>query len=423
MERKLQKKVKKDVKRQVKSNANARGRGKMAGGYNVTALPGSPNNYKAHTIPVHDKVQAWSDLMMNPFSANSEGVYSPISSKLIPDPSTKVRNYGTATVIVPVLGAGSVESINMWFWPEGTIEPGAAGAKEVLQGFSVGDLGASNTNQYGPILSNENASLGAAAGILQMHDTSFTGIAFTHPSAPLTTGVSLTESLPWDNLQNPFPIPDKTSDTKFRCTAFGLRVSYTGKLSDTEGYVDYYNPYKWSGTSDQPVDMNSLRRDPSHRRKYFSNKRTHTFVWHPNQLAESYADIALNASNMAACTSRTMLRIGGIQAGDVFEIEYIGFQEFIGFRAVSTNSASPVSKDIVHVSNAIPEMHGRMNGDAGKAPVSLAQHVAVQKAISAPPSISPVAGEDHESALSKVVKGTGTAIKVVSSLAPLLALL
>lgn len=420
MERKLQKKVKKDVKRRVKQQANARGRGQMAAGLNVTALPKTPTNYKSHQIPVHDTVQAWSDLMMNPFTADAEGVYSPISSKLIPDPSTKVRNYGTTSIPV----ATGADQVIMWFYPEGSIQPGSGGAQEVLQGFAITGM-PTNITQMGPILSNLDVSFSAGSGIIQQISTAGAAIPKTQPYALGAAGLiaGTTFGLPWDALTNPFAIPKDQSDTKFRCTAFGIRISYTGKLSDTEGYVDYYNPYKWSGVAGETVDMDSLRRDPSHRRKYFSNKRTHTFVWHPNQLAESYADIALNGDPIENCTSRTMLRIGGVTFGDKFELEYIGFQEFIGFMAVSTNSPAPVTKDTVHVANAIPEMHGRMNGGAGAAPISLAQHVAVQKAITAPPQISPVSGESHEGALSKVVKGVSTGLKVAESVAPLLALL
>lgn len=383
-------------------------------GLNVTKMPQKPQIRKAK-VPVSDKVKAWSDLLANPFTAPSAGVYPPISNDVVPCPSTKVRNYGTETIVVQDYTAGgTTEGFGMWFWPEGRI--GGDGDNSILNGFTVAaaqiDASSATYRQFGPTLSGENPGsingLGAAAGVWTPINAS-NPLLYTTPSA--TQAAAPTKSFIWDDLINPFAIPAAESDVKFRNTAFAVRISYSGKLMDTEGYVDFFNPYAWTGTAALSRTLASLRRDPSHRRFYFSNQRTHTFVWHPNCESSTYAGIYRTAdADLSRTPARFAMQVGGVIATDVFEIEYICFQEFTGHPAVPTNTPSPIAHDITHVANAIPELRGKMNKGASNGPTStLAQHVAVSKLHAHAPALGPVSGTVADT-VAKHVKGPKSSV-------------
>jgi hypothetical protein len=370
-------------------------------GLNVSRIKSQPNITKA-TIPVAGTVMAWSDLLRDPFGAASEGVYPPITNDVVPCPSTKVRNYGTTSITVQSLTVGTIpQGIAFWFYPGGRNNNGR------LTGFQCQPSNTSTpqNSQFGPILDGEDdATSRATAGV-------YTVILNT---SPVITTMPLDQSatqqivgMPWDELENPFSIPSTNSDVQFKITALGVRITYVGKLADTEGFVDFYNPYDWSGTPGDPREMNSLRRDPSHRRGYFSNQRTHTFVWHPNCESSTYGLIDVNPITLGSVPSRFMMQVGGVEKGDKFEVEYIGFQEFKGPRAVATNTPSPVADDMLHVANAIPALKGKMNKGASNGPTStLEQHVQASKMLSKSkifPDVSP-----HDSigdVVAKHVKG------------------
>jgi len=407
------------ARRQREQRARARPREpREPGGLQISRLPGPPSNLVKTSVPVHDAVENWSDLLFDPFSARAEGVYTPLSTTLVPCPSSKVRNYGTTGFTMP---AGHVVA-TMYFYPSGSL------TVDGLQGFGTNALVTPPTvQQFGPMLDGTNQLTQlAAAGML----TTDIGTPIQKTTPPV--GVTMT-AMPWDTLKNPFTIPTLTSDVKFKLTAFGVRISFVGKLTDTEGFVDFYNPYHWTGTPDDPKDLSSLRRDPSHRREYFSNKRTHTFVWHPNCESASYASQdRVTLFNPADKVSRFMLQVSGVEAGDKFEVEYIGFQEFTGHPAISTNTPSPITPDLVHVANAIPEMKGKMNrGASNGRRTNLAQHVAAQKVMASkaltvalPSNVRSAPTADRPSkVLQHITQGAGTAMKVASTLLPLLALL
>lgn len=379
-----------EEKRMERERNEARSRGKRSinpqnlRGLNVSAMPSKPQIRKAK-IPVSDKVEAWSDLLAHPFTAPSSGVYPPISNDVVPCPSTKVRNYGTSTIVIEdYAGGGATTGFGMWFWPEGRI--GGDGDNSILNGFTIAanqlEPGSATFRQFGPTLSGQDPNttngLGASAGVWTPINA-VNGTIFTTP--PATNVAAPTTALVWDGLVNPFAIPPEASDVKFRNIAFGVRISYSGKLQDTEGYVDFFNPYAWTGTANLSRTVASLRRDPSHRRFYFSNKRTHTFVWHPNCESSTYASIyRAGDADLSRTPSRFVMEVGGCAAKDIFEVEYIIFQEFTGHPAVPTNTPSPVAHDITHVANAIPELRGKMNAGATVGPTStLSQHVAVSK--------------------------------------------
>jgi hypothetical protein len=375
--------------------------------FTSSRMPKAPA-LKHAVIPVSDPVHAWSALLADPFNAPSEGVYPPISNTVVPCPSTKVRNYGTVSITLPALTGGLVPSgVSCWLYPSGTIGgTGSSPLIAVTPPQSDVDGASQAYRTIGPVLNGTTPTsingFGSCAGFWTYINASnpdpLTAPTQTTPANPLST-------FPWDDLENPFTIPGKQSDVMFKTTAFAIRITYSGKLLDTEGWVDFYNPYTWTGTTPQPRTMSSLRRDPSHRRGYFANKRTHTFVWHPNCESSNYVPIVRDDNpDVNAMVSRFMLEIGGVAPGDTFEIEYIGFQEFTGYTAVATNTPSPIAHDVVHVANAIPALQGKMNSGASNGPKStLAQHVAASKAISLP-GVKHIASGIHE-AVSKVVKG------------------
>jgi hypothetical protein len=318
----------------------------------------------------------------------------------------------------------------MWFWPAGNLGGFDTAGNPLpygLTGFTATasslDPASSAARQFGPILSGDDPSaLNAAAGVWAYRNSALP-IFYTIP--PGTSATTPVNSLQWDGLINPFSIPGANSDVKFKCTAFGVRVTYVGKLTDTEGYVDFYNPYAWVGDPQTPRTLDSLRRDPSHRRIYFGNNRTASFVWHPNCESASYASIYRQAEvQLRGVPARLALEIGGVAAGDKFEIEYVGFQEFTGHPAVPTNTPAPVAADVVHLANAIPELRGKMNKGSSEGPTStLANHVQASKVIEH--SGLKAAGSSINDVVQKHIKGGKKSIiaDVADTVLPFLSLI
>lgn len=415
-------KLREEVARQRGNGGNRRPKGKTdrnpnnLRGLNVTAQPRKPAIRKAK-IPVSDSVDAWSDLLAHPFTAPSAGVYAPISGDVVPCPSTKVRNYGTQTVTCIDSGQNvGMTGFCAWFWPAGRLGA-TAGEGTPLNGFtcSVNELeaSASTYGTFGPMLNGPAPTLanrlGAAAGVwtptnnvLQTHFTVPTNTSAQNPTIPFA----------WDDLINPFSVPEKPSDVQFKCTAFAVRVTFDGPLQNTEGWVDFYNPYAWTGNPGGiSQSLASLRRDPSHRRCYFSNKRSFTFVWHPNCESSSYAQVYRTANAALGQTpARFIIEVGGLGQGDTIEVEYIGFQEFKGHPAVATNTPSPIAHDVVHVANAIPELRGKMNPGASEGPTStLSQHVAASK-LHEHSDVIGGAAKTVAATVAKHVKGPGSSV-------------
>lgn len=404
-QRRLQKlRAEQQRQRTTVRKANKKAGKSMQNPLRANKMPAAPA-LKHAKIPVSDPVQAWSDLLADPFGAPSEGVYPPISNSVVPCPSTKVRNYGTTTITVGTYSGNVGNGFAFWFFPSGTIYD--QGATPIWGGtIPVADVDAASqfNRTFGPILNGPNITaingFGACAGFYRPVTAAYIDPVTT--LSPTTAGSPL-NSLPWDDLENPFVVPGKDTDVAFKCTAFAVRITYSGKLLDTEGYVDFYNPYAWTGTNAEARTMSSLRRDPSHRRGYFSNNRTHTYVWHPNCESSNYARVVRDTTIASTeVVSRMMLQLGGVTPGDTFEIEFIGFQEFTGYTAVATNTPAPIAHDVVHVANAIPDLRGKMNKGATNGPTStLAQHVAASKAMSVPGIIETATGV-HEAVVKHI---------------------
>lgn len=314
-------------------------------------MPRVPKIQKAK-VPLCSKVKKWSDLLKDPFNAPSGDVYCPITSNLIACPSTKVRNYGSSTL----QGANNMIG---WLYPTG--RPSSVGPFLSNAIISSSDLDTSYPVQIGPMLANEAAPAAAAGFVARVEGPLLT--PFTTSPSVYSGGYALNPLL-WDGLDNPFTIPKSDGQMKFRNTAFGIRISFIGKLVDTEGYVEFFNPYHWSqiAANGEPVQIDSLRRDESYRRFYFSSNRTVTFVWSPNCESVQFASV-VQADEISAkeVFSRMMFRIRGLNVEDIIEFEYIGFQEFTGFTTVATQTPSQNTVDSVHLGNAIPKLRGRMN--------------------------------------------------------------
>lgn len=389
----------KERRRNQSINDRRRNANRNLRGLDTTRLP-TPPNLKHAKVPVSDKVTAWSNLLKEPFSAESAGVYPPITNNVVPCPSTKVRNYGTTAIeILP-----GKTHVGMWLYPEGILTVNGLRAT-MMDPLFLTDV---PYTVMGPVLDGADIAQSAAIGVYYQADVSSDAFLTTPPVA--LSGSVQVVPMPWDQLQNPFAVPKADSDVKFRNTAFGIRISYAGRLLDTEGFVDFYNPFVWPATPAEPRTMASLRRDPSHRRIYFGNQRTATFVWHPNCESSQYGKFDRSGNfDPDTFVSRMMLSIGGVESGDKFEVEYIGFNEYTGHPAIATNTPSPVALDVTHLANAIPALNGKMNRGASAGRVStLAQHVAATKVIALPKHIAPKAsGQDIHHVVKTMAKGKG----------------
>jgi hypothetical protein len=220
----------------------------------------------------------------------------------------------------------------------------------------------------------------------QLHESTsfgyFQSISEEQTTAPT---LNLVTALPYDSLSNPFfsgrPGVVEATGLNMRTAAYGVRVSFMGRLSDTEGSVMYMAPWE---PQDDSTNFSALRRDVSFRRKYFSSNRTFTFFWQPTcddvRFTQDYGD-AYAATTFGH--GRHFMSLSGLTAGDKLQFEIIHVQEFVGARAIPTNVPRILSPDATHVLNTLVHAHGATGGDPTGAP-PLESLVEIVKAIHDP---------------------------------------
>lgn len=323
-------------------------------------------------------IEKWSKEIQHPFenSNNESKIPTPGSASITSCPTSKAENYGVVDVII----RGTQTGFTQWLYPSGS--QNAAQPKTSTFAVETTD-GKCN---IGPILSPADSAIFGAVGVYAMDDP---GASPPTPlrqfNPPAYSAADPSTGLIYDRLVAPFAISTERSDVQMRTSKLGVRVTFTGKLLDTEGWVDVYNPQLWPGSSEygvagQSVYLSTMRRDDSFARKYFSSKRTYEFVWTPN--CQSLVDTAVDAiivSSAALRDSRFVIQVGGLQEGDKVQVEWICAQEFTGTPTTSTLTPSPVTHDITHLANAIPKMAATNTYSSPKQAPTLADHTVHSK--------------------------------------------
>lgn len=295
------------------------------------------------------QASAWMNQLTDLFERDAPLVHMPLAEDQFPCPSTLVVNYGRFDTQV---GSGE-DGMRAWFTPCGV--PSAPGQgqdpSEELDAISFTDsLG--RTCKPGVVLKpmqvGANPEQFAVAGILQ-HGTF--GIGDMPNSVNSSTGVGLA----YEDLTSPFMsgngfASNTSTGQQFRTAAFGVRVTYVGRLADTEGYVEHYAPaeYAYGGES------SFQRRDQAYRLRTFGVQKTHEFYWTPNCDEIRYSlDMGSGSIPGYTLTSRFGIQIGGMQTGDKVRIEYICVQEWAGNKAIPTQIPRSLTPDATHMVNAI----------------------------------------------------------------------
>jgi len=294
------------------------------------------------------------------FVRRGELVSMPLAEDQYPCPSTLVVNGATTNV---TMATGEV-GINLWLTPCGVPDPTPGSDQLCDMRMTCSDGGAGSTNVMPGVILHPDG--GAVSSQVFMQRLS------AYNEEMYSSFVPADVSAVWnDNLSSPFNVSNgnaliKETGTGFRTAAFGIRITYTGKLTDTEGYLDFYAPAEYE-SSDTLAYFS--RRDPAYRRVSFGTKRTHTFFWAPNCDEIKYAkDMgAVNYTSYAAnVPARMGLALRGVAEGDKFNIETICIQEFNGQRAIPTQIPRTLTPDAVHLVNTLEQHRGTHHGVDGK---------------------------------------------------------
>lgn len=290
-------------------------------------------------VPLDPAVEAWSDQLMNLFTRDGELVSCPLFSNNFPCPTSLAVNYASNIM---------TGSTDFMFWPivQGAVFNGEeyVSAKATFAGAVVGNLG--------PILKGSTRDSVASAY--------YVGVA-QHP----TIAAASVQPLMWDTLETPFAYPDNGTGkgVEARCVAYNVRVTFTGALNATKGWVEWAAPYEPPINDPGASSFDDYHRDKSYRREFFSSQRTFIIRWQP-----TCDDIKFVANNCDVASTnistRLPFRVGGLLATDSILIEFMAVQEFTGAAAIPTQRARLQTPDATHVANALVIGHGTINSEA-----------------------------------------------------------
>lgn len=296
-------------------------------------------------------VESWTELMKDPFEAPSQGVYMPLHEDNFPCPVFSARNYATADIV-----GTTGQEVLIRCYPE-AIELN----DNIMQFKRATFAGVGPPSGFQGIILNSSLSdaTGVSTGIAASYHTS-TGannlIQFTNNDTPIRYDAVTT---PVINI-----LESARTDIQCRTIAYGVRVSFISQLQNTEGWVEFIQPYEGGfGIGAAQSGFTANRRSPEYRRRFFSDHRTHTFVWSPNCDSIKMADFDTNAPTTDSTFSRMYLRLGGLSTGDIIMTEIVCNQEYTGrsFQGFTTNTH--VTPEAIHVSNALATYHGQGNAD------------------------------------------------------------
>jgi len=296
----------------------------------------------------HADVKAWLKQLSSMFDRSMRPVSMPLFKDLYPCPTTIVGNVGSANILM----AASNTNVVFQFWPNGVTLPGNSAQQIGANGIFSGAV----NGRLGPNLDSVT-NRSTAGGFFQT-------TAVLAENASVSSVLTALTPLLYDPLVNPFPSGQAASSAptgmQFRTAGFGVRFSFVGKLTDTEGYVEWYAPYELPNAA--PVTLiRGLRKDPTYRRAYFSDHRTFDFFWEPTcddiEFSQDNGDLA----TVTSAISRHFAIIGGLAPGDKIEVEYVHFQDWTGHRGLATAVPVYVAQNPAALTNTILATHGSVN--------------------------------------------------------------
>lgn len=324
-------------------------------------------------------VHAWSELLDDPFEAPFQGVYMPLAEDNFPCPSMQVRNYAEDT-IRGVTG----EQCIVQCYSQAPMDPALSEGEEtfIAPATFAGAISAypfivPNASTYGP-------SVAAAYQWAANNDT-------------LNAASSLLTPIRFDSDQNPVLSlgTNQSNDYQLRTIAWGVRVSFISALQETEGWVEFIEPFEGQFSTTASGSFNGMRRTPSYRRRFFSDHRTHTFVWKPNCEAIKYAGIVPEAPASRNVPARSWLRIGGLKDGEEVMIEIMCTQELVARKYAGLSRPTHVSPDAIHVQNALasyPGGNGDMTANGRITKMTTLAHEVVAHKVASHPVLHKLAG-------------------------------
>lgn len=298
---------------------------------------------------------AWLDQLTSVFDGHETGLVDmPLAEDNWGCPSTLAFGY-TDTELVAT-GAGGFA---IWGYPGGIRD---VGGDLTLGEASVCTFSGASTYNCGSIVSADPGTInGCMAGYLEggttnlnVDSTTVTAITFPNVTRPVILGKSGASTV--------------LTGCQVRTVAYGIRVSYIGKLSDTEGFVDFVSPPEYTTFNVTGGTMTENRPDASFRRHFFGVERTHTFYWTPNCDEVKYMQNYGNTKHAGVTlNSRFMLRIDGVETGDKFLVEVAAIQGFTGNRTANVVIPRPVSVDSQHIINTLQVHRGAHHPTSDKA--------------------------------------------------------
>jgi hypothetical protein len=304
-------------------------------------------------VPLDPAVVAWAEQLDDLFYRESEPVHCPLFQNSFGCPTTVILNYASADL------AG---------YAEHTLLPIIQGAySSANDGYTAGHVTYSSIDYpLGPIIS----MTGTAASPIAM----LTSNGLNHMG---TGAASALNPLFYDGLLTPFGCGGSaSSNNKYRTIAYNVRITFQGPLSETEGYIRYWQPYEpITGSAASGIHPTVYDRDRSYRKKFFSARRTYEVIWHPSCDDLDFIEDTSFSNVVHSVSSRMPIWIGGLKSSDTINVEVIAVQEWTGIKSIPTQVPRLATPDTVHVQNAIVLGHGLANASDGKAKYNLA-HVA-----------------------------------------------
>lgn len=356
---------------------------------NVTGMPRMPKITQVTTGSQHMRkmkgvdfcdpaVKAWSDLVSDPFEAEFAGVIMPLAEDNIPCKIFPFRSYGSREVTI--LTGDTSCLIACATNPRYVQTPTDSGKTWRRMKFALGIDGF-----FGPALTPSDPTIASIGAAYQMSPTILGDLAVKSSLlTPVPFDPSAGQVLRMINNNDP------STGYDMRQSYYGIRVTFIGKLQDTEGFVEYINPYE-PATEDEGASQNRFeaqRRDKSYRRRFFSSHRTHTFAFHPNCDSPKLAPVSGAGPIDAPTCSRQWVRVSGLREGDKILIEVVSGQEYVARPLVGVSQNFKVTPDAIAVGNAILSHHGDANENleakGGRKLPSLASHVVTHKILSHP---------------------------------------
>jgi len=320
----------------------------------ASRAPKPPKLRLAHGDLVDQAGGEWLDQLTDVFDRTGPLAHMPLYEDQFPCPTSMAINTGTETVAI----SGSNTCINAWLTPCGAPVGAAAGDDLVDPLTSVAFADATVTNvKLGPILHPLTAGWECSPGVFKqiVGDTTPTEAFFTNTVTAFR----------YDPLVSPFSSGGTGAQgiqngEQFRTAAFGIRVTFMGKLSDTEGYVECFQPAEYTDA----VAGVHVKRDQAYRLNYFGTERSFTYYWTPNcdevKFSMDTFDTVYSARYIPA---RMAIGVGGLVAGDKIRFDFVCIQEWAGRSAIATQVPRTLSVDAPHITNMLTLHRGAQHDE------------------------------------------------------------